>query len=413
MSSATSNRLPAGLFGANPNLQVRSLSFVLNGATNNYVRNPTSCGTHISTGDASGYESSTPIAGPPYGFNTIGCDTVPFRPAISFEIGDRGSTAFNRYPPVVIKITQPLGDADQLGNKITLPVELNTNNPAYKTCTQAQADADACPANSQFGGVVAKSPFLAEELKGPVYLIQQTGTSLPGLLLDLKGRVHVKIQTKTTLINNKRIQSLVLNAPQLPVSELRVALNGGRTTGVFLNRQDLCFRGNSTSKVNDVDSLVKFYGHNGKNTGDATVEAQINGCGPRVTGRITGATSRRPSVRIGLRKHPDSPNFKELRLSLSRNLSLVKGRINAGVDTSVDASVRYVNRRTLRVFGLPAAGEDAITVRLRRGAIRVSDRSQALLARGRSRTFSVKARQTPVSGQATSTRGKFRAKGRR
>ena len=83
---------------------------------------------------------------------------------------------------------------------------------------------------------MAKSPFLAEELKGPVYLIQQTGTSLPGLLLDLKGRVHVKIQTKTTLINNKRIQSLVLNAPQLPVSELRVALNGGRTTGVFLNR---------------------------------------------------------------------------------------------------------------------------------------------------------------------------------
>ena len=78
---------------------------------------------------------------------------------------------------------------------------------------------------------MAKSPFLAEELKGPVYLIQQTGTSLPGLLLDLKGRVHVKIQTKTTLINNKRIQSLVLNAPQLPVSELRVALNGGRNTG--------------------------------------------------------------------------------------------------------------------------------------------------------------------------------------
>ena len=101
-------------------------------------------------------------------------------PAISFEIGDAGSTAFNKHPPVVIKITQPTGDSDQLANKITLPVELNSNNSAYKTCTQAQADADSCPANSKFGGVVAKSPFLAEELKGPVYLIQQTGTSLPG-----------------------------------------------------------------------------------------------------------------------------------------------------------------------------------------------------------------------------------------
>jgi hypothetical protein len=406
------NRLPAALFGSD--LQVRALSFVLTGSTNKYVRNPTSCGTHISTGDASGYDDPTPIAGPPYGFNTIGCDTVPFSPGISFEMGDRGSTAFNKFPPVVVKITQPAGtQADILGNKITLPVELNTNNPAYKTCTQAQADADACPANSKFGGVVAKSPFLAEELKGPVYLIQQTNTSLPGLLLDLNGRVHVKIQTRTTLINNKRIQSLVLNAPQLPVSELRVALNGGRTTGVFLNRADLCFKGNSTSKFNNVDSLVKFYGHNGKNTADATIKAKVNGCGPGVTGSITGATSIRPSVRVKAQKHPDSPNYKELRVSLSDNLSLVRSRINSGVDTSADASVEFVDRHTLRVFGLPAAGEDEITVSFRKGAVRVSNRSQDLLERGRSRPMSVKVRQTPVTGQATSTRDRFTAKGKR
>jgi len=393
------------------NLHVHALSFVLNGASNNYVRNPTSCNFNLSTGEAVGYVDPTVEAGPPFGFNTIGCETVPFRPGISFEIGDRGSTAFNKYPPVVIKITQPNGDADQRGNKITLPVELNTNNPAYKTCTQAQADSDTCPANSQFGGVVAKSPFLGEELKGPVYLIQQTGTSLPGLLLDLKGRVHVKIQTKTTLINNKRIQSLVLNAPQLPVSELRVALNGGRTTGVFLNREDLCFRGDSSSRFNDVNSLVKFYGHNGTTTSDATVEAKVNGCGPGVTGRITGATSIRPSVRVNVKKHPDSPNYKELTVSLSDNLSFVENRVNQGVDTSADASVEFVNRRTLRVFGLPAAGEDEIDLSFRQGAIRVSERSQILLNRGRSRRFSVKVKQTPVSGSATSTRARFSAPG--
>ena len=406
------NRLESVAAFGGANLQVHALSFILNGATNSYVRNPTSCGLHTNTGEAVGYVDPTVVPGPAYDFFTTGCETVPLRPTVSFEMGDRGSTAFNKYPPVVVKITQPAGDSDQRGNKITLPIELNTNNTAYKTCTQAQADADACPANSQFGGVVAKSPFLGEELKGPVYLIQQTGTSLPGLLLDLKGRVHVKLQTATTLINNKRIQSLILNGPQLPVSELRVALNGGRTTGVFLNREDLCFRGNSTSKFNDVNSLVKSYGHNGLSTAEATVEAKVNGCGPAVTGTITGARSIRPSVKVKVQKHPDSPNFKELTLSLSNNLSLVESRVNEGVDTSADASVEYVNRRTLRVFGLPAAGEDAITVTLRQGAVRVSDRSQILLERGRSRRMSVKVKQTPVSGQATSTRDRFTAKGK-
>ena len=99
-------------------------------------------------------------------------------------------------------------------------------------------------------------------------------------------------------------------------------------------------------------------------------------------------------------------------MTLSDNLSLVKSRINAGVDTSADASVEYVNRHTLRVFGLPAAGEDEISLSFRKGAVRVSDRSQILLERGRSRTFSVKVKQTPVSGQATSTRATFRAKGK-
>lgn len=403
------NRLPAAAFGID--LQVRSLSFVLNGASNNYVRNPTSCGLHLNTGTAKGYEDTTPNSGPDYLFSTAGCDTVPFRPNLALEIGDRGSTNFNKTPPVLIKITQPNGDADQLGNKITLPVELNSNNAAYKTCTQAQADADSCPANSQFGGVVAKSPFLAEELKGPVYLIQQTGTSLPGLLLDLKGRAHVKIQTRTTLINNRAIQSLALPTPQLPITELRVALNGGRNTGVFLNRQDLCFRGNSTSRFNDVTGLVEFYGHNGKNTTDTKVDAKVNGCGPGVSGRISGATGSRPSVRLSVDKHPDSPNFKELRVSLSRNLSLVESELEDGASGPGNPTFEFVDRRTLRITGLPAAGEDDFTLRLRRGAIRVSDRSQQLLRRGRTRRFSARVTQTPVAGEATSTRARFTARG--
>jgi hypothetical protein len=403
------NRLPSPPFPAN--LQVRGLGFVIN-ASSKYVRNPTSCRFNISTGQAAGYEDPTFVEGPPYGFATTGCDQVPFKPVNVLELGDRGNTDVNRYPPFKLTIRQGPGEADQLGNKITLPIELNSNNPAYKTCTQAQADADQCPDNSKFGGVAAKSPFLAEELRGPVYLIQQTNTSLPGLLLDLRGRVHVKIQTKTTLVNNRAIQSLVLNAPQLPVSELRIGLNGGRNTGVFVNRQDLCFRGNSTSRFNDVNGLVKDYGHNGTTTAEAKLKAKVNGCGPGVRGRISSATSSRPGVVIHADKHPDSPNFKELLVTVSRNLSLVKSRFGRGASVT-DGDVEYVSRRSFRITGFAAAGETDVEVNLRRGAVRVSKRSRDLLRRGRTRTFRAKVRQTPVSGDATSTQGSFRARGRR
>jgi hypothetical protein len=98
-------------------------------------------------------------------------------------------------------------------------------------------------------------------------------------------------------------------------------------------------------------------------------------------------------------------------VTLSRNLSLVRSRFGSGGSTSA-GDLEYVSTRSFKVTGLPAAGEDELTIRLRRGAVRVSARSQNLLERGRSRTFRAKVRQTPVSGLATSTKGSFRARGR-
>ncbi len=250
-----------------------------------------------------------------------------------------------------------------MGNKLTLPVELNTNNTAYTLCSQAQADSDTCPAASKFGWATAKSPFLGEPVQGPVYLIQQTATSLPGLLLDLQGRAHVKVQTRTTLINNKRIQSLVTNAPQLPVSELTVALNGGRKTGVFQNREDLCFKGESTTKFNSVDGIVKFYGWNGKQSADTKLDATVPGCGPAVKASLKGATSSRPSLTVTATKHPDAANMKELRVSLSSNLRFVRSRLGSGGSATAAATAAKARVRQQQ----HAAGDRPAGRRLRKG----------------------------------------------
>ena len=293
------------------------------------------------------------------------------------------------------------------------PTELNTNNSAYKLCSQAQADSDSCPANSHFGNVTATSPFLSAPLSGPVYLVQQSSSSLPGLLLDLYGRAHVKIQTSTQLVNNKLIQSLTTDSPQLPVSALTVALNGGKTTGVFQNRSDLCFNGSSTSKFNTVNAFAKLTGWNNKATADAKLNVAVAGCGPGVTSGLSRPTGSKPKLTVTTRRHPDSPKMKELTVTLGSNLSLVRSKLNqssGSVAALGGSSFKYVNRHTLQVTGLPSGGASRVTLRLRDGAIRVSDRSLSLLKRGRSRRFNVAVKQTPVTGVETKTKATFSAK---
>jgi hypothetical protein len=398
-----------------PGVQVTALGFVINGAANNYVRNPTSCGLNASTGLAAGHDDPTVVAGPSYTFTTTGCQRLPYEPKVEVTVGDRGSTGFNKFPPFVFKISQAAGEADIKGNKVTLPIELNSNNTAYTLCSQAQVDSDTCPAASKFGWVTAHSPFLSEASQGPVYLYQQTAASLPGLLLDFRGRVHVKVLTKTSLVNRKQIQSLVLNAPQLPVSDVTIALNGGRKTGAFLNREDLCFKGNSTTKFNSVTGLVKSYGWNDTQTADQKYTAKVNGCGPAVKAGLRGAAGSRPRLAVTVTKHPDAPNFKELELTLSKNLSVSRSRLPSSGSVSAPtagASLEFMSRHRFRVMGLPAAGAGKVRIRLGSGAVRVGKRSRKSIRRGKRKSFSIKVSPTPVSGKGTSTRSSFAVKGK-
>jgi hypothetical protein len=96
-------------------------------------------------------------------------------------------------------------------------------------------------------------------------------------------------------------------------------------------------------------------------------------------------------------------------VTLGDNLSLVRSRIGRGASASA-GDVEFVSKRSFKVTGLPAAGENDVTILLHRGAVRVSERSRDLMRRGRTRTFRAKVKQTPVTGAATSTKASFKGK---
>jgi len=320
-----------------------------------------------------------------------------------------------------VKVTQPNNDgglqADIKSNVFTLPIELNSNNPVYHLCTQAQADADSCPAASKFGNAHATSPFLHETVGGPIYLIEQPGQTLPGLLMDLNGRVHVKLQVSSKFVNGKQIQSVTTDAPQVPINELSLGLNGGKTNGVFQSRNDLCFKSGSTSKFRTVTAQYSFGGWNGKSTSTQTVRGAVEGCGPAVTAKLTGATGRRPSLKVTAKAHPDATAMSRVTLKLRSGVSASCKRLRRGAGGSASANnplgrsaFKCVNSRTIRVT-LPKPGARNVTVRLRRGAVKVKSSVKRTLRRGKTKRLSIKVTPTPVTGAGTSTTAKFKVKG--
>ena len=222
---------------------------------------------------------------------------------------------------------------------------------------------------------MAKSPFLSEQLRGPVYLLSQTGRSLPGLLLDLQGpRARedpdhdiARQQHADPVAGDRLAAAAGLGAPDRAQRR--------QDHGRLHEPQDLCFKSSSSSEFRTVNAVSKLEGWNGKNTGDVKFAASVLGCGPGVSARLSGATGSRPKLTVTVTKHPNAPNMKEIELTLSSNLALVKSRLSGGATgtAAVDlggASFTYVSSRKLKVSGLPAAGSGKVTIRLSKGAVR-------------------------------------------
>ena len=108
--------------------------------------------------------------------------------------------------------------------------------------------------------------------------------------------MHVKLQVSSRFVNGNQIQSITTDAPQVPINELTLGLNGGRTAGVFQARNDLCFRTGSTSSFRDVMGEYSFAGWNGKATATTQVRGKRRGLRARRDGALTGATRQRPSL---------------------------------------------------------------------------------------------------------------------
>lgn len=382
-----------------PGTQITKLSFTLFGTVNgrNFTRGPTSCSLKVSTGEAFGYEHNVSVGGPSSSYTPTKCEALPFKPTFDMRVGSRGTTGERQHPPMSVRVTQQPGEAGILGNGVTLPFEIGPHLAALGTvCTTAQLAADACPAGSKVGTANATSPFLATPLNGPVYLAQQQGVVIPGLVADLKGRVPIKIRIATSILGGRLIKSTVTDVPDLPVGSFTLNLDGG-DKGVLESKYDLCRSG---PKHRTMAAGMDFSAHSGAQVASKPRIA-VEGCGPAATASLRRASGRRARLTVTAERHPDGRNISAMTIRLPKGTKLVRSRVRGSVVSAEGAKfvVRPKSPRRLVVSASAKQGSKRVVVRLRRGAIRLTRKVRRALRLGKTRKLRLRVVTVDTGGE--------------
>jgi hypothetical protein len=218
-----------------------------------FLTNPTSCAddpvSFTMRGDSwehpGAYDTHTVAAdeaGVPFKFD--GCNRLAFDPTIDAVPGSHAAGVPTGLG-VDIKVPQPQ-DPDGLATahvkKVVtrLPAGMAVSSSSAAglgSCTPPQIglgtnDAPTCPDSSKLGSVTIKTPLLAEELEGSVYLAAQNDNPFnsflamyiavrgPGFYLKLAGKVEPDPSTGQLTVTFD-------NTPQLPFSNLHLQLKDG------------------------------------------------------------------------------------------------------------------------------------------------------------------------------------------
>ena len=347
-------------------VDVRTLTVDLNKPGT--LLNPTSCAAQTIGGTLTSVLGDLATATAP--FQATACDRLPFAPKIIAVAGGKGNLRKGQRPLFRTIVEQPIEQARLASTTVTLPPALGVASGKVP-CPVAQADAGTCPANSQVGTANATTPLLPGELKGPVYLIQQPGSPLPGVLVQLRGLVNLSLRGAVS-IGSGGLSTTFNGIPDVPISHFELVFTGGKT-GTLITSRDLCRGSGLTLKAS-------FAGHNGVSR-NSTAPVGIQGCTPTITVSVRHAASAKPAVLISFREPAVSSALSKLTLNLPPALRGARG----GHVTLV-AGKRKLGRRSLRLGertivlqNLPA-GTHVLKVGLSKGAIKLRKTRQGTAA---------------------------------
>jgi hypothetical protein len=258
-------------------IHITQTGLTLNGS---FMTNPTSCGlktTHV-LADSHQNPNTTEEATPAPTWNSIGCENEAYHPNLGVTVDLSGDAAHVLHPDLTTVVSQGPNEANSKRVEAILPSTIKANNEALNhQCAPSSFPLDptvpqGCPANTQVGVAVARTPLLSQPLQGPVYLIQNAGL-LPKVGLDLRGPLPARIIGNATPTAEFRLDNVFGDVPpglpDVPLSSFKLTFAGG-DGGLVTASQDICDGPTPYNAIFD-----SFGGQHLTQQANATV----NGCG--------------------------------------------------------------------------------------------------------------------------------------
>jgi hypothetical protein len=219
-------------------LQLRDIRVMLDRA--GFALNPTNCNPLQLTAVAGSTEGQS--ASVSSRFRAGECHALAFKPHFSASSSGKTSKANGASLDVKLSAGQGPNGNPREANIAKVDVQLPTQLPSrlttlQKACTEAQFNTNpaGCPAGSNVGSAIARSPILASPLEGPAVLVSHGGQAFPDLVLILQGEGIVLHLTGHTQIKHGITSSHFDTVPDAPISSFELKLPEGEHSALAAN----------------------------------------------------------------------------------------------------------------------------------------------------------------------------------
>jgi hypothetical protein len=244
-----------------------------------FMHNPTNCNAGATSGTIAGggADPTNPAAFSSYAvsapYQATGCKGLGFKPKLYTRLlGGPDTTSRAKHPALRAILEARAKDANVLRAALALPRALFLDQGNIRTvCTKPQLASQTCPKAAVYGHAEAKSPLLANKLKGPVYLVSSSN-ELPDLVADLRGQVNIQLHGVISSVRGG-IKTVFNNAPDVPVSKFILRMEGGKKKGLLVNSRNLC--------KGPLASVMNLKGQNGKKLRNKNLPLKVSGCSGR------------------------------------------------------------------------------------------------------------------------------------